>query len=37
MLETENQGSMRDGDRVKFDNFDIFVWGDRASTATRFR
>jgi lysophospholipase L1-like esterase len=37
MFETENQGSMRDGDRVKFDNFDIFVWGDLASTVTRFR
>ena len=37
MFETENQGSMRDGDRVKFDNFDIFAWGDLASTATRFR
>ena len=29
MFETENQGSMRDGDRVKFDNIDIFAWGDK--------
>ena len=30
MFETENQGSMKDGDRVKFDNIDIFAWGDLA-------
>ena len=30
MFETENQASMRDGDRVKFDNIDIFAWGDPA-------
>lgn len=28
LFETENQGSMRDGDRVKFDNINIFAWGD---------
>lgn len=28
MFETENQRSMKDGDRVKFDNFNIFAWGD---------
>jgi hypothetical protein len=28
LFETENQGSMKDGDRVKFDNISIFAWGD---------
>jgi lysophospholipase L1-like esterase len=28
MFETENQKSMKDGDRVKFDNFNLFAWGD---------
>jgi hypothetical protein len=28
MFETENQKSMKDGDRVKFDNFNIFAWDD---------
>ena len=37
MFETENQGSMKDGDRVKFDNFDIFAWGDRAPGSARMR
>jgi hypothetical protein len=37
MFETENQASMKDGDRVKFDNFDIFAWGDRAAKTTRMR
>jgi hypothetical protein len=37
MFETESQGSMRDGDRVKFDNFDIFTWGDRAPSRARMR
>jgi lysophospholipase L1-like esterase len=37
MFETENQGSMRDGDRVKFDNFDIFAWGDGAPSRARMR
>lgn len=30
MFDTENQGSMKDGDRVKFDNISIFAWGDPA-------
>jgi lysophospholipase L1-like esterase len=37
MFETENQGSMRDGDRVKFDNLDIFAWGDSAPSRARVR
>jgi lysophospholipase L1-like esterase len=28
MFETENQKSMKDGDRVKFDNINIFAWDD---------
>ena len=28
MLQTSNQGSMQDGDRVKFDNFSLFAWDD---------
>jgi lysophospholipase L1-like esterase len=28
MFETENQKSMKNGDRVKFDNFNLFAWGD---------
>ena len=28
MFETENQASMKDGDRVKFDNINVFAWGD---------
>jgi hypothetical protein len=28
MLETEHQKSMKDGDRVNFDNFNLFAWSD---------
>jgi hypothetical protein len=37
MFETENQASMKDGDRVKFDNFNIFAWGDRAPASASMR